>query len=100
LASRCTPGTGALVHYGVTMSQSSQLRPDSFLMTAKVAISLMLGVNPQVQLVQGIAISRSSVPLDRSRWVVIAATMNMLTNGNTPMYSGATRFGSRESDTT
>jgi AMP-binding enzyme len=28
----CTLGTGALVHYGVTMSQGSQLQPDSFLM--------------------------------------------------------------------
>lgn len=28
----CTFGAGALVHYGVTMGQGSQLRPDSFLM--------------------------------------------------------------------
>ncbi len=28
----CTLGAGALVHYGVTMGQGSQLRPDSFLM--------------------------------------------------------------------
>jgi non-ribosomal peptide synthetase-like protein len=28
----CTLGTGALVHYGVSMGQGSRLRPDSFLM--------------------------------------------------------------------
>jgi len=32
LADRCTLGTGALVHYGVSMGQGAQLLPDSFLM--------------------------------------------------------------------
>jgi hypothetical protein len=31
----CTVGAGALVHYGVTMGQGSQLRPDSLLMKGK-----------------------------------------------------------------
>ena len=32
LESGCTLGTGALVHYGVTIGQNAQLQPDSFLM--------------------------------------------------------------------
>ena len=40
----------------------------------------------------GIAMSRSSVPRARSRWVVTAVMMNMMMNGKTPMNSGANRF--------
>ena len=32
LENGCTVGTGAFVHYGVTMGEGAQLRPDSFLM--------------------------------------------------------------------
>jgi acetyltransferase-like isoleucine patch superfamily enzyme len=32
LEDSCTLGAGALVHYGLTMGQGSQLRPGSFLM--------------------------------------------------------------------
>ena len=43
----CTVGTGALVHYGVTIGQDSQLRPDSFLMKGeKVPPHARWGGNP------------------------------------------------------
>jgi non-ribosomal peptide synthetase-like protein len=43
----CTLGTGALVHYGVTMGQGSQLRPDSFLMKGEsVPAHARWGGNP------------------------------------------------------
>ena len=43
----CTLGAGALVHYGVTMSQGSQLRPDSFLMKGeRVPAHAHWGGNP------------------------------------------------------
>ena len=43
----CTLGTGALVHYGVTMGQDAQLRPDSFLMKGeKVPPDACWGGNP------------------------------------------------------
>jgi non-ribosomal peptide synthetase-like protein len=43
----CTIGTGALVHYGVTMGQGSRLRPDSFLMKGEsVPAHARWGGNP------------------------------------------------------
>jgi len=43
----CTLGTGALVHYGVTMGAGAQLRPDSFLMKGeKVPAKARWGGNP------------------------------------------------------
>jgi non-ribosomal peptide synthetase-like protein len=43
----CTLGTGALVHYGVTIGQDAQLRPDSFLMKGeKVPPHTRWGGNP------------------------------------------------------
>ena len=43
----CTLGTGALVHYGVTMGQGAQLQPDSFLMKGeKVPPHARWGGNP------------------------------------------------------
>jgi non-ribosomal peptide synthetase-like protein len=43
----CTLGTDALVHYGVTMGQGAQLRPDSFLMKGeKVPPHACWGGNP------------------------------------------------------
>ena len=43
----CTLGTGCLVHYGVTMGQGAQLRPDSFLMKGeKVPPGAYWGGNP------------------------------------------------------
>ncbi len=43
----CTLGTEALVHYGVTMGQDAQLRPDSFLMKGeKVPPHARWGGNP------------------------------------------------------
>ena len=43
----CTLGAGALVHYGVTMGQGSQLRPDSFLMKGEgVPAHARWGGNP------------------------------------------------------
>jgi non-ribosomal peptide synthetase-like protein len=43
----CTLGTGALVHYGVTMGQGAQLQPDSFLMKGeKVPSYARWGGNP------------------------------------------------------
>jgi non-ribosomal peptide synthetase-like protein len=43
----CTLGTGALVHYGVTMGQGSQLRPDSFLLKGEsVPAHARWGGNP------------------------------------------------------
>jgi len=43
----CTLGTEALVHYGVTMGQGAQLRPDSFLMKGeKVPPHARWGGNP------------------------------------------------------
>ena len=43
----CTLGTGALVHYGVTMGQGAQLQPDSFLMKGeKVPPQARWGGNP------------------------------------------------------
>ena len=43
----CTLGAGALVHYGVTMGQGAQLRPDSFLMKGeKVPPHARWGGNP------------------------------------------------------
>ena len=43
----CTLGTGALVHYGVTIGQGAQLRPDSFLMKGeKVPPHARWGGNP------------------------------------------------------
>ena len=43
----CTLGTGALVHYGVTIGQDAQLRPDSFLMKGeKVPPHARWGGNP------------------------------------------------------
>jgi non-ribosomal peptide synthetase-like protein len=43
----CTLGTGAFVHYGVTMGPGAQLRPDSFLMKGeKVGPGAYWGGNP------------------------------------------------------
>ena len=42
----CTVGTGALVHYGVTMGQGSQLLPDSFLVKGIGPRSRALGRQP------------------------------------------------------
>jgi len=43
----CTLGTGSLVHYGVTIGQGAQLRPDSFLMKGeKVPPRSRWGGNP------------------------------------------------------
>jgi non-ribosomal peptide synthetase-like protein len=43
----CTVGTGAFVHYGVTMGEGAQLRPDSFLMKGeKVPPAGRWGGNP------------------------------------------------------
>jgi non-ribosomal peptide synthetase-like protein len=43
----CTLGTGAFVHYGVTIGQGAQLRPDSFLMKGeKVPPHTRWGGNP------------------------------------------------------
>ena len=43
----CTLGTGALIHYGVTMGQGAQLQPDSFLMKGeKVPPHARWGGNP------------------------------------------------------
>ena len=43
----CSLGTGALVHYGVTMGQGAQLQPDSFLMKGeKVPPHARWGGNP------------------------------------------------------
>jgi len=43
----CTLGTGALVHYGVTIGQGAQLQPDSFLMKGeKVPPHARWGGNP------------------------------------------------------
>ncbi len=43
----CTVGTGALVHYGVTMGQGSRLGPDSFLMKGEsVPAQARWGGNP------------------------------------------------------
>jgi len=47
LEDSCTLGTGALVHYGVTMGQGAQLQPDSFLMKGeKVPPHARWGGNP------------------------------------------------------
>jgi non-ribosomal peptide synthetase-like protein len=47
LADDCTLGTGAFVHYGVTMGRGAQLRPDSFLMKGeKVPPRASWGGNP------------------------------------------------------
>lgn len=47
LEAGCTVGTGALVHYGVTMGHGAQLRPDSFLMKGeKVPPNAHWGGNP------------------------------------------------------
>jgi len=51
LENGCTLGTGALVHYGVTMGQGAQLRPDSFLMKGeKVPPHGRWGGNPAREL--------------------------------------------------
>jgi acetyltransferase-like isoleucine patch superfamily enzyme len=43
----CTLGAGAFVHYGVTVAQGAQLRPDSFLMKGeKVPPGGRWGGNP------------------------------------------------------
>ena len=43
----CTVGTGAFVHFGVTMGEGSQLRPGSFLMKGeKVPPAACWGGNP------------------------------------------------------
>jgi acetyltransferase-like isoleucine patch superfamily enzyme len=43
----CTVGTGALIHYGVTMGRGAQLRPDSFLMKGEsVPAQARWGGNP------------------------------------------------------
>ncbi|HEY6786915.1 MAG TPA: Pls/PosA family non-ribosomal peptide synthetase [Trebonia sp.] len=47
LADDCTLGTGVLVHYGVTIGQGAELRPDSFLMKGeKVPADARWGGNP------------------------------------------------------
>jgi len=47
LENGCTLGAGALVHYGVTIGQGAQLRPDSFLMKGeKVPPRARWGGNP------------------------------------------------------
>ena len=43
----CTVGTGAFIHYGVTMGAGARLRPDSFLMKGeKVPQDARWGGNP------------------------------------------------------
>jgi hypothetical protein len=42
----CTVGTGALVHYDVTMGQGSQLLPDSFLVKGESVPAHALGRQP------------------------------------------------------
>jgi acetyltransferase-like isoleucine patch superfamily enzyme len=47
LEDECTLGTGALVHYGVTMGHGARLQPDSFLMKGeKVPPGEHWGGNP------------------------------------------------------
>ena len=78
----------------VTPSQVSEMTSTRATWAQAISPNAIAYPASRSSLPSGIAISRSSVPRARSRWVVIAATMNMITNGNTPMYSGASRFSS------
>ncbi len=54
IGSRCTVGTAALVHYGVTMDEGAVLAPDSFLMKGEeVPAHAVWGGNPAEELVAG-----------------------------------------------